>query len=101
RPFSGFVEAEPYLDFDDWGTRWLSDEDGNSVPFQEVQPESSQLIPRILFPAEIAAGASRQFRVRDDALPPVAGQDDGLLVATTDRLSNGLVEVRLRRGGIA
>ena len=24
RPVSGFVEAEPYLDFDDWRERWLS-----------------------------------------------------------------------------
>jgi alpha-mannosidase len=101
RPFAGFVEAEPYLDFDDWGTRWLSDEDGNAVPIQQVQPESNQLIPRILFRAEIPAGRSRQFRVRDDAPPPKTSPDDGLLVASGDTLSNGQVEVRLRRGGVA
>lgn len=101
RPFAGFVEAEPYLDFDDWGARWLSDENGNSVPFQQIQPEANQLIPRILFHAEVPAGGSRQFRIRDDAPKPETDTDDGALVASADMLSNGLVEVRLRRGGIA
>ncbi len=27
-PFAGYVEAEPYLDFDDWSDRWISDENG-------------------------------------------------------------------------
>jgi alpha-mannosidase len=100
QPFSGFVEAEPYLDFDDWGTRWISDEEGSAVPFQQIQPEANQLIPRILFHADISAGGSRQFRVRDDA-PPAESDHADRLVARQDRLSNGLVEVGLRRGGIA
>ena len=100
RPFSGFVEAEPYLDFDDWGTRWISDEAGTAVPFQQLQPESNQLIPRILFHADIPAGGSRQFRVRDEA-PPAAPDHENSLLATPERLSNGVVDVALRRGGIA
>jgi alpha-mannosidase len=102
RQFSGFVEAEPYLDFDHWNDRWLSDEAGEPVPIQVVQPESNQLIPRILFRTEIPAAGSRTLRVRDDKAPRTAKpRRSRELSATTTRLSNGLVEVRLRRGGIA
>jgi alpha-mannosidase len=97
RPRRAFVEAEPYLDFDDWGTRWLADEAGRPVPFQEVQPDSNQVIPRILFEAEIGAAAARQFRVRADAAPPRPASS---LAATSSALSNGRVTVALRGGGL-
>ena len=67
-----FVEAEPYLDFDDWRGRWLSGENGRPVAFQEIQPEAHQMIPRLLFAAEIDATAARRFHVRDAPAPPVA-----------------------------
>lgn len=100
RPFSGFFEAEPYLDFDDWRERWICDEDDRPVPFQQVQPDANQLIPRILFPLEIPAGSSRMFRVRDDAPPAAAASGESGLTATPEGLSNGLVDVRLRRAGL-
>jgi alpha-mannosidase len=100
RPFHGFVEAEPYLDFDDWGGRWLSDEDGNPVAFQEIQPESHQMIPRILFAAEIGATAARRFYVRDGPAPTVA-IGSGVLESARRTLSNGLLTVWLGSGGIA
>jgi len=99
-PFSGLVEAEPYLDFDDWGSRWLSDENGEPVAFQEIQPESSQMIPRILFPAEIEGTAGRQFQVRSDpalSYPPNGGD----VSASAELLSNDRVAVSLGPGGIA
>ncbi len=99
RPRRAFVEAEPYLDFDDWGDRWISNEDGDPVPFQEVQPGPNQMIPRILFEAEIGAATSRQFQVRAGPAPAPA-PDDGCMTATPDRLSNGIVTVSLRDGGI-
>lgn len=99
RPRRGLVEAEPYLDFDDWGARWVADEDGRPVPFQEVQPDSNQMIPRILIEAEIGARASRQFRIRADAAPPVTGEP--VTSAGPDALCNGLVTVTLGSGGIA
>jgi alpha-mannosidase len=102
RPFSGFVEAEPYLDFDDWNERWICDEDDRPVPLQVVQPDSNQLIPRILFGADVPAGGSRMFRVRDDAAPRAARpRRNRALQASSTRLSNGLIGIRLRRGGIA
>lgn len=98
--FRGFVEAEPYLDFDDWGDRWISDAAGEAVAFQQVQPESNQMIPRILFPADVPAFGARQFQVRGDArvLGPAQAEE---LRASTAELSNGRVTVTLRDGGIA
>jgi alpha-mannosidase len=99
-PSRGFVEAEPYLDFDDWGGRWLSDENGNPVAFQEIQPEAYQMIPRLLFPAGIAARAARRFHVRDGPSPPLAA-GNGVVEAAPGMLSNGLLTVQLGSGGIA
>jgi alpha-mannosidase len=102
KPFSGYVEAEPYLDFDDWNDRWICDENDKPVPLQAVQPDSNQLIPRILFHAEVPAGGSRMFRVRDEApLRNARPKRNRELAATSTKLSNGLVNVTLRRGGIA
>ena len=100
RAFEGYAEAEPYLDFDVWGQRWISDERGAPVPFQVIQPEASQLIPRILFNTAVPAGGSRQLQVRNDPRPAMPA-DDGRLTASPRRLSNGLVEVELRPAGIA
>ena len=99
RPFKGFVEAEPYLDFDDWGDRWISDETGAPVPFQEVQPGSNQMIPRILIETEVPAAGSRQFQVHAGPRPAVAETESGL-AASSDALSNGRVSVALRSGGL-
>ena len=99
RPRRAFVEAEPYLDFEDWGDRWISDENGSPVPFQEVQPEANQLIPRILFEAEIRAGTSRQLQVRTGP-PPAPAVRDEAMVASPEALSNGRVTVSLRDWGI-
>ncbi len=98
-PRRAFVEAEPYLDFDDWGARWLSDEDGAPVPFQPVQPGSNQMIPRILFETELPAAGGRQFQVRPGPAPEAA-LDAGGMTASSDSLSNGLVTVALRSGGL-
>jgi alpha-mannosidase len=98
-PRRTLVEAEPYLDFDDWGSRWISNEDGAPVPFQPVQPGSNQLIPRIVFPAEIGAVSARQFHVRPGPAPD-APPDDGALSATPERLSNGIVSLALGAGGL-
>jgi alpha-mannosidase len=98
-PFRGLVEAEPYLDFDDWGERWISDEGGAPVVFQEVQPGSNQLIPRILIETEVPAAGSRQFQVRAGPRPAVAEGDSGL-AASSEALANGRVSVALRSGGL-
>jgi len=98
--FRGFVEAEPYLDFDDWRGRWLCDEHGKPVRFQEIQPEANQLIPRILFPAEIAATGARQFQVRSDP-PPKNRPARNTITASKRELSNGILAVTLGKAGIS
>jgi alpha-mannosidase len=98
--FSGYVEAEPYLDFDSWRGRWLADERGGAVPFQEIQPEANQLIPRILFAADIGPFSSRQFRVRDDVAPQGHHIVEAM-TATPEALSNGRIAVSLAASGIA
>ncbi|MBW3635105.1 MAG: hypothetical protein KY445_01410, partial [Armatimonadetes bacterium] len=63
-------EHEPFLDFDFWGSRWLSDENGNPIPFQRVQPDSNILLSnRVIFDLEIAAQSAQFLLVRDDAKP--------------------------------
>ena len=99
-PFTGYVEAEPYLDFDDWHDRWLADEKGAAVPFQQVQPDSNQLIPRILFPAEITARGHRIFQVRHDAAPKTRMRKSRLS-ATRRQIANDDITVSLAPGGIA
>jgi alpha-mannosidase len=98
-PWRGFVEAEPYLDFDDWGERWISDESGAPVPLQPVQPGSNQLIPRILVEAEIGAAAARLFQVRAGPAPEAPAQSPEVS-ASPGMLTNGAVEVTLTESGI-
>ena len=71
------------------------------LPFQEIQPEAHQMIPRLLFAAEIMRpAAARQFNVRDGQAPAVA-IGSGVVEAAPGMLSNGLLTVRLGSGGIA
>jgi alpha-mannosidase len=100
QPFRGFVEAEPYLDFDDWRGRWLSDANGKAVPLQEVQPEANQLVPRILFRAEIGTRGSAQFQVRSD-LQPRGRAPQSKVSASKRQLSNGRLTVALGPGNIS
>jgi alpha-mannosidase len=99
-PFSGFVEAEPYLDFDDWGGRWISDENGEPVEFQEVQPDSNQMIPRILFPVRLRGRTGRQFQVRSEPAPS-ARADRNAMSASARRLTNGRMTVSLGPDGVS
>jgi alpha-mannosidase len=96
--FSGYVEAEPYLDFDNWRGRWIADENGAPVAFQQVQPESNQMIPRVLFKAAVDAASGRRFTVRDDDAPKLERASG--LTATPQGLANGEVSVSLGGGGI-
>ncbi|MDB6168799.1 MAG: Alpha-mannosidase [Verrucomicrobia bacterium] len=63
--FRDFVEHEPWLEWTHWKPDWcLLDDRGRLVPHQIIEPET--LMPdtmRILFPAEVPAGAMRSFRI--------------------------------------
>ncbi len=99
QPLSGWVEAEPFLDFDPWGERWLSDTDGEAIPFQRVQPEApGALSNRVLFHAEVPAQSSALVLVRDDATSASPVESD--LDVSTGHLSNSRLRVELRSGGV-
>ena len=70
------------------------------LPSRRSSPKSHQMIPRLLFAAEIGATAARRFHVRDGPAPPVA-IGSGAVEAAPGMLSNGLLTVRLGSGGIA
>ena len=66
----GTVEHEPFLDFDFWGNRWISDEQGNPVTFQRVQPDANIMLSnRVIFETAIASRSAQILLVRDDAKP--------------------------------
>ena len=98
-PWQGVVEAEPFLDFDSWGDRWISDLAGRPVPFQKVRPEAGLLVSRIAFPAQVAAGSFTQLLVRDDARPAEADMPADLQ-ASDSSISNRFLQMRLTASGI-
>jgi len=99
RPWEGLVEAEPFLDFDPWGERWLSERDGTPLPFQRVQPDAQALTSRVVFPLALAPGEVREVLVRED--PPRAAALPADLAATPDRLGNARLAVELASGAVA
>lgn len=96
----GWVEWEPFLDFDLWRDRWLSLMSGEGVDFQEMQP-SSQLshFHRIFFPVQIPAQGCLQLLLRDDPRPEPSSLSNRLRVSPT-LLANDRVEIALHSGGI-
>ena len=94
--FDGPIECEPFIDFDDWGSRWFADEDGSAVPFQLITPEANagSMIHRVILPVTIAARGQRVLQLLDGASnppPPPAAPSaiDGTLLTSGD-LSLGL-----------
>jgi len=97
--WEGLVDAEPFLDFDAWGDRWLSDLDGHPLDFQLVQPEAQMVISRVLVPARIPGGGSAQILIRTDT-PTAAREIATDLAASTRGLSNARLRVDVDSSGI-
>jgi alpha-mannosidase len=98
-PLHGLVEHEPYLDFDVWGRRWLSDLDGEPVEFQKIQPEAGAHVERVIFPASIPPRGHAQVLVRDDDPPPLPEPRTDL-EASTQHISNAHLRADLSPSGI-
>ena len=98
-PWSGLVAAEPWLDFEYWGERWLADPGGRMIPWQSVQAESPQLVPGILFPARVERGGYALIQIRSDARPDMGPLTSDLDV-TPASLRNGRLDVALGPAGI-
>ena len=97
--WSGLVEAEPSLDFEPWGERWLSDPAGRRLPCQLVQPEAQALTTRVVFPLELAPGEVARVLVRDDPPPPAQTAPSALEVSA-HALRNERLEAELDGGGV-
>jgi alpha-mannosidase len=97
--WDGMVEHEPYLDFDAWGRRWLSDAEGAPVDFQLIQPEAGAHVERVIFPASLTPGGHSQILVRDDD-PPSLPEPPTDLEASPRHVSNGHLRVDLSTSGI-
>ena len=96
--WAGIIEAEPSLDFDLWGQRWLSDMDGNPVPFQRVQALGHLMTHRVLFPVTVEARSARQFLLRTDAPPDSTSETD--LEVSPHHLENSRLRVEVNPQGI-
>lgn len=95
----GLLEHEPYLDFDAWGARWLSDPEGSPIEFQKIQPEAGAHVERIIFPASIPPRAHARVLVRDDDPPPLPAPDTDLEVSAR-HISNAHLRAELDPSGI-
>jgi alpha-mannosidase len=97
--WDGLLEHEPYLDFDAWGDRWLSDADGQPIEFQKIQPEAGAHVERVIFPGLVPPRGHAQILVRDDAPPPLPGPDTDLEVSAR-HISNDHLRADLGPSGI-
>ena len=99
--FSGLVQHEAFLDFDQWRGRWVSDAEGRPVDFQLVQPQSTiMLTPALLLAAEVEAKSATVLLVRDGPAPDGGGVETDLS-ADAPTLSNARVRLAVNERGIA
>jgi alpha-mannosidase len=98
-PWEGMVETEPFLSFDAWRNRWLSDSKGRPIEFQAVQPDAAAHVERVIFPLRLEGGQSAQVLVRTDEHPPSEAPATDL-EASPQLISNGHLRAELDGSGI-
>jgi alpha-mannosidase len=96
----GLIEIEPWIDFDEWGSRWLSTPGGERVPHQLVDAESDALMTRLVAPATIDASGWTTLLVRSDIVEGVAAPVPHAAAASAEWLSGGDIEIALGADGI-
>src|SRR3712207_2749817 len=98
-PWEGMVETEPFLSFDAWGDRWLSDLEGRPIEFQAVQPDAAAHVERVVFPLRLGGKEFAQVLLRSDERSyPEAPDTD--LQASPQLISNSHLRAELNRSGI-
>ncbi|MBK1825875.1 glycoside hydrolase family 38 C-terminal domain-containing protein [Haloferula rosea] len=99
--FDGHVECEPFIDFDDWGTRWFADEEGNPVPYQLItsEPNTGPMMHRAVLPLEVSAKGSRVLKLLDAAEGEIPPPVDPVRLQGLC-LSNGKLSAELSPNGI-
>jgi alpha-mannosidase len=100
--FDGYIECEPFIDFDDWSDRWFADENGKPVPFQLVTPEANagDMTHRVVLPAHIAASGQRILKLLAGPAPHSPAHPDPVNVAA-GVISAGDLQLETGPQGIA
>jgi len=98
-PWEGIVETEPFLSFDAWGNRWLSDFKGRPIDFQAVQPDAAAHVERVIFPLSLEGRQFSQILVRTDKRPSSETPDTDL-EASPRLIANGHLRAELDGAGI-
>ncbi len=82
QPYNGYVEFEPWLEFQKWQPDWtLLDENDQCLPCQEMESEALVQWPtRILLRLDAEPGALRVVRIDPEAKEPVGGTSAPLKV---------------------
>lgn len=108
--FEGYVEHEPFIDFDDWNNRVLVDEEGRQVPFQLVEAEAlmGKMMHRVLIPLKIPAKSCRLLQLKPAellngaALRPMAeGLGGSPTEADNHSLQSGSLQAAIGSRGIS
>jgi alpha-mannosidase len=104
--FDGYIEAEPFIDFDRWGSRVILDEQGRHIPFQLIQPDGNiRTLYRVLMPLKVSADGHRALVVAGGAGKNAPdAQTDAIRKSKTPTanarlISNGKVSARLSPKG--
>ena len=97
--WEGMVETEPFISFDAWRNRWLSDVNGQPIDFQAVQPDAAAHVERVIFLLRLGAKKSAQILVRTDKRPSSQAPDSDL-EASSDLIANGHLRAELDGSGI-
>lgn len=99
--FDGYIECEPFIDFDDWGNRWFADEHGKAVPFQLVtsEPNMGPMVHRAAIPVRIPARGQRVFKLLDGAGSPASAPTSPATASGTS-LASGDLELETNATGI-
>jgi alpha-mannosidase len=98
-PWEGMVETEPFLSFDAWGDRWLSDLEGRPIDFQAVQPDASAHVERVIFPLSLDGKHFAQVLVRTDKRSSEEDPETDL-EASPQIISNAHLQAELDGSGI-
>jgi alpha-mannosidase len=98
-PWEGMVETEPFLSFDAWRNRWLSDYEGRPIDFQAVQPDAAAHVERVIFPLQLDGKQFAQILVRTDKRHSSEAPDTDL-EASSRLISNAHLRAELYGSGI-
>ena len=99
--FDGHVECEPFIDFDDWGSRWFADEDGKAIPYQLITPEANtgSMTQRAVIPLSIPAKGRRILKLLDGSTAATPALDSPVS-GSAKKLESGELSLDLAPHGI-